>query len=104
MRLNSLGTLRGLSDIGTMEAKEPKPIKNKYFSSVDIICYSANLCYIASKVIHDEIKVKNPNQVINDLMQEVKRTFEDDFIHELYTPTITKKFYKSIGVKPRYQK
>lgn len=101
MRLNSLGTLRGLSDIGTMEAKEPKPIKSKYLSSVGIICYSTNLCYLSMKILHDEIKVKNKYEVCNKLMQEIKRTFKDDFIDELYTDAVTKKFYKQVGIKAK---
>lgn len=56
------------------------------------------------KILEDEIQVKDKYKTVDALMQEATRTFKPDFIQELYTPTITKKFYKSIGVKPRYQK
>lgn len=100
MRLNSLGTLRGLKEISNLDPKQ-KPIK-KYFSSIDILCYSVNLCYLSTKIIRGEISVKNKYATLDAMMQETKRTLHPDFIYEGYTEAVAKKFYKSIGINKKH--
>jgi len=103
MRLNTLATLRELEELNTLE-RESKPIKSKYYSSVDILCYSVDLCSVAMKILRGEILVKDKDLVIDALIQETKKTQHPDFIYELYTDAKAKKFYKSIGIKPQHLK
>ncbi len=103
MRLRSLGTLKDLTELREL-TPEPKAVKSKYFSSIDILCYGANLCSISMKILRDEIQVKNREGTLNALQDEVMRTFNPDFIYRGYTATKAKEFYKSIGIKPRHLK
>ena len=102
-QLQELQELKGLSGLSNLTS-EARPIKNKYFSSIDALCYGANLCYIAHRILEDEIKVTDRYKTVDALMSEAIRTSKPDFINELYTPTTAKKFYKSVGIKPRHQK
>ncbi len=100
MRLNQLQTLRGLDDIPTLEPKQ-KPMK-QYFSSIDILCYSVNLCYLSMKIIRGEMFVKNKYETLNAMINESKRTLHPDFIYEGYTEAKAKKFYKSVGLNKKH--
>ena len=99
MRLRSLGTLKGLTELREL-TPEPKAVKSKYFSSIDILCYGANLCSISMKILRDEIQVQNREGTLNALQDEVMRTLHQDFIYQGYTDARVKRFYKSVGLKP----
>lgn len=48
--------------------------RGKYLNEIEMILYSTNLCYYASKILHNEITiVDNRTQKINSLFDEVIR-------------------------------
>ena len=99
MRLRSLGTLKGLEELREL-IPEPKQVKSNCFSSIDILCYGANLCSISMKILRDEIQVQNREGTLKALQVEVMRTLHQDFIYQGYTDARVKRFYKSVGLKP----
>jgi len=72
MRLEPLQGMQQLPRIQGLKQKETKRAY-QYLSNVEMILYSTNLCYYTHKILNNEIKVKNRDVVINNVMNEVYR-------------------------------
>ena len=67
--------LKPLSTKATLKPliKQKKPNRSKYLSELEMIMYSTNLCYYSTKIIYDEIRVKNKDEVLNHITKEMYR-------------------------------
>lgn len=67
--------LKPLSTTATLKPliKQKKPNRSKYLSELEMIMYSTNLCYYSTKIIYDEIRVKNKDEVLNHITKEMYR-------------------------------
>lgn len=50
--------------------------RGKYLSQIEMILYSTNLCYYASRILHNEIIVNNREIILNSLMMEIYRIYK----------------------------
>ena len=50
--------------------------RGKYLNEIEMILYSTNLCYYASRILHNEIKVNNREIILNSLMMEIYRIYK----------------------------
>ena len=50
-----------------------QPNRSKYLCELEMIMYSTNLCYYSTKIIYDEIRVKNKDEVLNHITKEMYR-------------------------------
>ena len=85
--------------------KKHKEAKSKYLSDLDIFVYIANLCLYSTRILRDEIRVKNRDAVLQTVGKEVTAlskliSKKNWYYFSEYTHTGTKKFYKSVGLKP----
>ena len=48
----------------------------KYLSQKEMILYSTNLCYYASRILNNEIIVNNREKILNSLMIEIYRIYK----------------------------
>lgn len=114
MKLNSLGRLRELESIGSIQSIKPMiykrvTIDKSRLSEVELILYSTNLCLFSARILRDEIQVKNREGTLNAVTQEILKLYtllskEDFYMHSDYTKKDTKKFFKSVGLKPKHIK
>ncbi len=112
MKLNSLQTLRELKSVGSLPSIKPMMYKRvtidkSYLSSIELILYSTNLCLFSTRILRNEIHVKNREATLSAVIQEVSKLYnllsKDDFyMHSDYTKKDTKKFFKSVGLKPKH--
>lgn len=67
--------LKPLSTTATLKSltRQKQPNRSKYLSELEMIMYSTNLCYYSTKIIYDEIRVKNKDEVLNHLTKEMYR-------------------------------
>jgi hypothetical protein len=71
MKLNSLKSLPTTAKLKPLTKEKVK--RGKYLSEIEMILYSTNLCYYSTKIIYDEIKVKNKDEVLNSITKEMYR-------------------------------
>ena len=50
-----------------------KSKRGKYLNEIEMICYSTNLCYYASRILHNEITSTHREHLLNILFAEVYR-------------------------------
>ena len=50
--------------------------RGKYLNEIEMILYSTNLCYYASRILHNEILVNNREKILNSLMIEIYRIYK----------------------------
>ena len=50
--------------------------RGKYLNEIEMILYSTNLCYYASRILHNEIIVNNREIILNSLMMEIYRIYK----------------------------
>ena len=50
--------------------------RGKYLSQIEMILYSTNLCYYASRILHNEIIINNREMILNSLMKETYRIYK----------------------------
>lgn len=114
MKLNSLGTLRELESIGTIQSVKPMiykrvTIDKSRLSEIELILYSTNLCLFSARILRDEINVPNREGTLNAVSKEILKLYsilstKDYYLHSDYTKQDTKKFFKSVGLKPKHIK
>lgn len=114
MKLNSLGTLRELESIGTIQSIKPMiykrvTIDRSVLNQIEFILYSTNLCLFSARILRDEIQVQNREGTLNAVTNEIRRLYsilsKDDYhLHSTYTKKDTKKFFKYVGLKPKHLK
>jgi len=73
-----------------------------------MILYSTNLCYFATKIIYNQIKVKNKDDVLIHLKKEIKRVrkiiSDDEFLlnnDNYLTKKQHKENFKRFGITPK---
>jgi len=94
--------------------KRLKPLKqgkrecSPRLSSIEMILYSTNLCYYATRIIHNQIKVKNKDDVLMHLRKEIKRVHkiisDDEFLinsDNYLTKKQRKENLKRFGITPK---
>ena len=94
--------------------KRLKPLKQEKrerlprLSSIEMILYSTNLCYFATRIINHQIKVKNEVEVLVHLKKEIARVREiisdDEFFlndDNYLTKKQHKENFKRFGITPK---
>lgn len=114
MKLNSLGTLRELESIGTIQSIKPMiykrvTIDKSRLSEIELILYSTNLCLFSARILRDEIQVKNREGTLNAVTKEILKLYsilstKDYYLHSDYTKQDTKKFFKDVGIRAEHLK
>lgn len=102
---SNIKSLKSLSTINHTK----KINRSNLLNEIDLILYSTNLCLFSTRVIRDEIKVKDYRTTLNMLNNEILKLhnilLKKDFIyHSSYTKKDTKEFFKKVGIKPRHLK
>lgn len=111
MKLNSL---RAIKNFDTLQGLKPLQytkvsINKSLLSEMELILYSTNLCLFSSRILRNEIKVKNRNEVLNIVTNEVGKLYnlltkKDFLLHSNYTKKDTREFFKKVGLKPKHIK
>lgn len=112
MKLNSLQSLRPLADVGAVPRlgtlqNTRVSINKSLLSEIDIISYSTNLCLFSMRILRDEIQVPNRDEILKKVTNEVLELYKllskkDYMMESNYTKKDTKKFFKSVGLKPKH--
>jgi len=73
-----------------------------------MILYSTNLCYFTTKIIYNQIKVKNKEEVLTHLKKEIARVrkiiSDDEFFinsDNYLTKKQHKENFKKLGITPK---
>lgn len=72
MKLTSLKSLSKTKPLKPL-IKQKKTNRSKYLSELEMIMYSTNLCYYSTKIIYDEIKISNRDEVLHSITKELLR-------------------------------
>lgn len=103
MKLNNIKPLKSIASLQKLQ-KEKRVRKSNPLNELDVILYSSNLCLYASRILHNEINVKNRDiiiSMINIELCKLSRLFSkrDFLIESDYTKKNTKEFFKKVGLK-----
>jgi len=114
MKLNNLLSIRSLEDVPAVPTIKPmrsttKKIDKSLLNQIELIHYSTNLCLFSSRILRNEITVPNRDGTLNRTAKEIStlRTLllrDDYYMYATYTKQDTKKFFKSVGLKPKHIK
>jgi hypothetical protein len=108
MKLNSLKSLDSIKRLKPLDSITPKEKVNiNPLNEIDIILYSTNLCYYATRILRNEIKVNNGEIKVNIISKELLKlnrllSKRDFLLQSNYTKKDTREFYKKIGLKQKY--
>ena len=70
-------SLKPLSTTATLTQLTKERFKRgKYLNEIEMILYSTNLCYYASRILHNEIIIDNREMILNSLMKETYRIYK----------------------------
>lgn len=111
MKLNRLSTIKSLDTLPSIKPlTHTKVSLNKnLLSQIELILYSTNLCLFSARILRDEINVPNREGTLNAVSKEILKLYsilskDDYYLHSNYTKKDTKKFFKSVGLKPKHIK
>lgn len=109
MSLTNLPSLKSLDNLQGLKPLQKSKISTnkKYLNELELILYSTNLCYYSTRILRNEIEVKNRNEVLNIVTDEVGKLYnllskKDFLLHSNYTQEDTKAFFKKVGLKPKH--
>lgn len=112
MKLNSLGTLRGLEELQTVPSvpiliKRTVTIDKSFMNEIDILSYASSLCLFSARILRDEIVVPNRDITLNTTAREITKLSsllsKRNYIHDNeMKKKDTKEFFKKVGLKPRH--
>lgn len=108
MKLTNIKQLKSIAPLQKLQ-KEKRIRQSKPLNELELILYSTNICYFASKILRDEIKVSNREYKLSMLNSEMlklnrllsKRNF---LLESEYTKKKTKDFFEIVGIKKKYLK
>lgn len=108
MNITNLKPLKNLQELKPLQETKISISKN-LLNELDIILYCTNLCYYSSQILRNEIQVKNRNEVLNMVTNEVIKLYniiskKDTLDNCIYTKKDTKDFFKKVGLKPKHLK
>lgn len=105
MKLKGLTPLKSVGRLSTIQKLTKESLtKSKYLSQIDMILYSTNLCYYSSRIIRNEIKVKNSDEVLSNVTKEIMRIYnilrQDDYytVENILTKKQHKENFKKFGI------
>lgn len=111
MSLTNLQSLKSLDKLPRLKPLQQNKISTnkKYLDELELILYSTNLCLFSTRILRNEIEVKNRNAVLNIVTNEVGKLYnllskKDFLLHSNYTKKDTREFFKKIGLKPKHIK
>lgn len=109
MNLTNLQSLKSLDNLPRLKPLQQNKISTnkKYLNEVELILYSTNLCLFGARILRNEIQVKNRNEVLNIVTDEVEKLYNllskrDFLLHSNYTKKDTREFFKKVGLKPKH--
>lgn len=111
MSLANLQSLKSLDSLQRLKPLQQNKISTniKYLDELELILYSTNLCLFSARILRNEIEVKNRNEVLNIVTDEVGKLYnllsqKDFLLHSNYTKKDTRGFFKKVGLRPKHIK
>ncbi|MDQ1340928.1 MAG: hypothetical protein QG567_2086 [Campylobacterota bacterium] len=112
MQLQPLTSLKELQPLQSIKqlSKEPlQPRKSQLLSEIEFHRYTANLCLFTMRILNGEIQIKNSDEILgilaNEVMKATKQLNSKDFYFDnSFTKKTTKEFYEYVGLKPKHIK
>jgi ribosome biogenesis protein Nip4 len=106
MKLNNIKPLS--KRVGIIKPlKKEKTVRVKYLSSIEMILYSADLCYYSTMIIRNQIKKKNKYKILYAIEKEVHRMYKiisrDDWYstEDILTKKELNENFKKFGIRKK---
>jgi valyl-tRNA synthetase len=99
-----LTKLQSIQRLEKLSPKRPRKKSLTFLNEIEVISYATSICLQLSRVLNNEIQVKDRNKTLKLLQDEVDNIYKliskkDFLIHSNYTKQNTKQFFKDVGIK-----
>lgn len=103
MKLKELQTLPILSEIQPLQTQKQK--KAEYLSSIEFLLYTADLCLFSTRLIRNEINIKNKDFILANITNEIKvldNILQEDNLDQQISIKHKTDFFKKVKLKDKY--
>lgn len=104
MKLNKLSLLKNIDKLPIITKSSQN--KKNLLKKMELILYTSNLCLFSTRIIRKEVHIKNKNETLSLINEEIKKTVwmlsTNNYIN--ITKKDTRVFFKKVGLKPKHIK